>query len=135
MSVPKYDRMESEADFLYFARVIEMYLKESVRKFDKSDTFTFKVPLCNLAFDINRNIRRGNSIYPLNQHEAQLRRDFFLTAKGDLEDFVGEWEIAKELIKQLDKEMFFDLSDLLKTEIKLLIGIMKKDRERFRNLP
>ena len=135
MSVPKYKRLPSEADFVYYARVIEMYIKVKVRKFDKSETFTMKVPLCDLAFDINRNIRRGNSIYPMNQHEAQLRRDFFLTAKGDLEALTGEWEIAKEIVKSLDHEMFFDLSDLLRKELKLLSALMKKDRERYKDLP
>ncbi len=135
MSVPKYKRLPSEADFIYFARVIEMYLKEKVRKFDKSETFTMKVPLCNLAFDINRNIRRGNSIYPINQHEVQMRRDFFLIAKGDLEDLTGEWEIAKEIVKTLDKEMFFDLTDLVRKEYKLLTAVIKKDRERYKDLP
>lgn len=138
MSVPKYDRLESEADFLYFARSLAIYTRQWTRKLDKSETFTTKVPFCNLSKDIYHNIRSGNAInYPLNQHEAQMRRDFFLIAKGKLESYSGDIEILKEDkgVHGFTKEIFFDLSDLLRKELKILSGVMKKDRERYKNLP
>ena len=76
----------------------------------------------------------ANSIYPLNQHEAQMRRDYLLRANAELNSLVSQIEVANELFGIEANKMKFWM-DIVEKEIRLVKGTLKKDRERYRDLP
>ena len=49
----------------------------------------------------------ANSIYPLNQHEAQMRRDYLLRANAELNSLVSQIEVANELFGIESNKMKF----------------------------
>ena len=72
-------------------------------------------------------------INPVNAHEVQLRRDWFLQAIAELYNLVGQIEVAHELL-QFDPAIMQEWSGLISKEIKLVKGIVKSDRERYKSL-
>ena len=76
----------------------------------------------------------ANSIYPLNQHEVQIRRDYLLRANAELYNLVSQIEVANELFG-IDGDSVKFWMDIVEREIRLVKGTMKKDRERYKNLP
>ena len=75
----------------------------------------------------------ANSIYPLNAHEVQMRRDYLLRANAELNSLVSQIEVAGELFG-LDPNIVKHWMDLVDQEIRLVKGMMKKDRERYRDV-
>jgi tryptophan 2,3-dioxygenase len=76
----------------------------------------------------------ANSIYPLNAHEAQMRRDYLLRANAELNSLISQIEVAHELFGLEHNVMKFWM-DIVEREIRLVKGTLKKDRERYKNLP
>lgn len=94
MSVIKSKRNTSEMEFIANARKLQIYTIRKCVSFPKRYTFYVSQPIANSATRIYEDVRRANSIYPVNQHEAQMRRDCFLRANADLYTklFITEWE-------------------------------------------
>lgn len=84
MSVIRSARSVSNVQFLYTARAIQLYTIQKCVGFPKRYTFYVSQPLAAIATRIYENVKCGNSIYPTNQHEVQLRRDYFLRAGAEL---------------------------------------------------
>ena len=80
---------KAEMDFLTIARELEVFSIRQCGKLPKHYTFYLSVPIAESARRVMESVKRGNSIYPLNGHEAQMRRDQFLMA------FVYAVKIAK----------------------------------------
>ena len=91
-------------------------------------------PLANAATRIYEDVKRGNSIYPLNQHEVQMRRDCFIRANMELQSMISQLEVAQELFG-IEMETLKFWMDIIDTEIRLVKAVMKADRERYKNLP
>ena len=134
MSVPKHLRGESELEFIYCARKLQVHTIRKCANFPKKYRFSISNPLELSAREIHGNVKKGNSIYPRNQHEFQMRRDYFLRAYAELYDFASQLEIAKELIETLDDDAFLFWISIVRQEIKLVKGIMDSDKRRFKNL-
>lgn len=142
-STPAWKMLPSDADFIFFARGIEIETKKACKSFSKSNTFYIGVPLSDSATRIHRFLKLGNGIYPRNQHEVQMRRDWMIRAKGELEFFISELEVAKELTpkkteqnsKGLDFGILEVISGLCKKELGLIKGIIESDIKRYVNLP
>ncbi|MBR2265816.1 MAG: hypothetical protein IJ882_03965, partial [Paludibacteraceae bacterium] len=80
------------------------------------------------------NVKRGNSIYPLNQHEVQMRRDYFLRAYAELQNMVSQIEVAQELFGiEMDTMKYW--MEIIDTEMRLLKAVLKNDRARYKELP
>lgn len=134
MSVIKSKRGESEMEFVYTARQLEIHTIRKCVHFPKRYTFFISQPLANSATRIHQYVKKANSVYPTNQHEAQIRRDFLIRANAELQSMVSEIEVAYELFGMDLKEMRFWM-DMVEREIRLVKAVMKKDRERYKNLP
>ena len=134
-SVLKGDRNQSQMDFLAVARDLQKHTITKCVNFPKRYTFYVSEPLAKLATEIYQQVKRGNSIYPTNQHEAQMRRDCFLMAKAMLYDFVSQLEVAKEVIAEFDSEALKYWMQIVKREIGLIDGVLKNDRKRYKQLP
>ena len=87
-----------------------------------------------MATKIHDYVKCANSIYPTNQHEAQMRRDYLLRANAQLNSLVSQIELANELFG-IDGEKMHYWMNIVDREISLVRATLKRDRERFHNLP
>ena len=131
MAVIRSEREESEIAFLYNARQLQIYSIKKCLSFPKRYTFFVSQPLANVATRIHQYAKIGNSINPTNRHEAQMRIDYFLKAKAETNNMVSQIELTAELF-DFDKKEWMRL---VYNQIKLLEGIIKYERTRYRKLP
>lgn len=133
MSVPKSQRGESEMEFIYTARQLELYTIRKCVSFPKRYTFYISQPLANDAKRIHDDVKMANSIFPLNAHDAQVRRDYLTRAHAELYAMISQLEIAQELIG-IDGRVMSFWASLIAREIRLIKAVMKRDQERFSKL-
>ena len=134
VSVVKGKRTESEMEFVHTARELQIYTVRKCVGFPKRYTFYISQPLANAATRIHECVKMANSVYPTNAHEAQLRRDYLLQANAELNSFVSQIEVAHEIFG-IDPEVMKFWMDLVNSEIRLVRGAMRRDRDRYKNLP
>ena len=134
MSVIKSQRGESDMEFIHTARQLQIYSIQKCVGFPKRYTFYVSQPIANAATRIHELVKMANSIYPTNQHEVQLRRDYLLRANAELQSLISQIEVAQELFG-IEPDTMKYWMDIVDREIRLVKGTMKKDRERYKNLP
>ena len=83
MAVIKSNRTESEMEFIHTARQLQIHTIQKCVNFPKRYTFYVGQPMAECATRIHEYVKCANSIYPLNQHEVQMRRDYLLRANAD----------------------------------------------------
>lgn len=121
--------------FLQTARELYIYTIKKCVNIPKRYTFYISVPTANIATDIHALLQQGNSyLFPKNTHEAQLRRDCFLSARAKCIALIGQIEMINE-ITPLDKKGMLNWVEMINKELSLVDGILKKDEERYKNLP
>ena len=134
MSVIKSKRNQSDMEFLMNARKLQIFtIQKCVNTIPKRYTFYLGQEIAQCARRVYGYVKKGNSIYPLNAHEAQIRRDYFLRASAELQDLVSQIEVAHEVI-HFDEKILHEWAGLISKEMELVSGILKKDRERYKNL-
>lgn len=121
-------------EYIYTARQLQIYTIQKCVNFPKRYTFYVSQPIADSATRIHQCVKCANSIYPLNQHEAQLRRDYLLQANAELNSLVSQIEVAHELFG-IEPDSVRYWMEIVEKEIRLVKGTMKKDRERYKNLP
>ncbi len=134
MSVIKSKRGESEMEFIHTARQLQIHTIQKCVGFPKRYTFYVSQPLAEMATRVHEYVKCANSVYPVNQHEVQMRRDYLLRANAELNSMVSQIEVANELFGIEGDKMKFWL-DIVEKEIRLVKGTLKKDRERYKDLP
>lgn len=134
MSVPKAKRDESKVEFLYQARQLQLYTIRKCVGFPKRYTFYVGQPIANCATRIHEDVKRGNSIYPVNAHEAEQRISYFIDARAELYNLTSLVEVAAELFGIEEKALRHWMS-LVNTELNLVTAVIKADRVRYKNLP
>ena len=134
MSVIKSKRGTSEMEFLATARKLQIYTIQKCVGFPKRYTFYVSQPIANSAVYIYENVKRGNSIYPLNQHEMQMRRDHFLRAYAELQSLVSQIEVAQELFG-IEPDTMKYWMEIIDAEMRLVRAVLKNDRARYKELP
>lgn len=134
MSVIKSKRGVSDMEFLANARKLRIYTVRKTKDFPKRLISTFTSRMINIAYQISDELKLGNSIYPLNKTEAQIRRNHFVKAVGLCYAFADYLSDAQELFG-LEMSVMEEWAGLVNTEIKLVNALIKKDRERYKNLP
>ncbi|MCD7805452.1 MAG: hypothetical protein LUH03_10005 [Oscillospiraceae bacterium] len=134
MSVIKSKRGESGMEFLATARKLRLYTVRKTKDFPKRLISTFTSRMINTAYQISDEVKLGNSIYPLNQEEAQVRRNHLMKAVGLCYVFSDYLDDAQELFG-IDMKVMEEWAGLVSDEIRLVNALIKKDRERYKNLP
>ena len=134
MSVIRSARSVSEVQFLHTARELQIYTIQKCVGFPKRYTFYVSQPLAAVATRIYEDVKRGNSVYPANQHEVQLRRDYFLQALAELQNLISQVEVAYELFR-FDANIMEHWMELVDTEMKLVKALLKSDKSRYKDLP
>lgn len=107
--------------------------------YDSDDFFKeFSPALRHAGYD---EVTMANSIFPINQHEAQLRRDHLIAANAKLQALDRQLGLlAGVLWKNPENFKGFDNAftvwgELIIEEAKLISGIRRSDRARYKNLP
>lgn len=134
MSVIKSNRSESDVEFVHTARQLQIHTIQKCIGFPKRYTFYVGQPIAQCATRIHEYVKCANSIYPLNQHEVQIRRDYLLKANAELNNLVSQIEVAGELFGIESEKMKFWI-EIIDKEIRLVKGTIQKDRERYKDLP
>jgi hypothetical protein len=134
MSVIRSKRTTSDMQFLATARALQLLTIRRCVGFPKRFTFYVSQPLAAISTRIYEDVKRGNSIYPTNQHEAQLRRDYFLSANAELQNIVSQIEVAVELFG-IEGHVLEEWMGLVASEIKLIKAVLSKDKARYKDLP
>lgn len=134
MSVIKSKRNLSEMEFVMNARKLQIFtIQKCINTIPKRYTFYLGQEIAQCARRVYGFVKRGNSIYPVNAHEVQIRRDCFLKANAELQDLVSQVEVAHEVIR-FDEKILHEWAALISREMELVSGVLKKDRERYKNL-
>jgi len=140
MSVYKALRGESTLQFLGTARQLAVHTRRYCLKMPKRYTFFGAQEVCRLADQVYIEVKMANSIYPTNAHEVQLRRDHLTEANATLQALIGQLGLLADLLKQnpqCSKWIDYALTEwarLIEEEAKLIAGVKKADKERYRNL-
>lgn len=141
MSVLKSKRNESTMQFLETARELEIYTLKQCAKFPKRFMFLITKDIAALAKAVYNNVKAANSVYPTNAAEAQMRRNYIITANCDLQCLVSQLDIAREFIRQTDgnkpiqSKVWQTWADLIIAEAKLLANLKASDAKRYKDLP
>ena len=141
MSVYKSKRGESAAQFVETARQLEAYTLTQCLKIPKRYTFFLSTEIMRLASDVYNNVKSANSIFPGNKHDAQMRRDKLTEANNALQCLAGKLGLLGDVLRK-NPSQFKGLDRALETwgnfiadEAKLISGVKKSDKQRFKDLP
>lgn len=134
MSVVRSKRNQADPQFVTTARELKSYTTKQCLKLPKRYTFYGNTDMAATGRQIRDCVVRANSIYPLNQHEAQIRRDYITEAFGAINVLI---DYINDVIEDigLPEKTVTEWMRLVDEEIRLLDGLKKKDRERFKKLP
>lgn len=141
MSVYKALRGDSSVQFVETARKLAVHTRKCCLKMPKRYTFYGAQELSALADTVYNEVKMANSVFPGNQHEAQLRRDHLIEANATLQALIGQLGIMADLLKQNPEKLRWldnsleEWASLISEEAKLISGVKKSDKERFKNLP
>lgn len=136
MGVLKKDRGLSSVQFIDTARALEVLTLKNCLKLPKRYTFFITTEIVRLSQSVYNNVKSVNSIYPTNQIEAQMRRDYFTKANCDLQALISQLGIAKEIITtEMKATIWIEWMNLIEEEAKLISAVKKNDKERFKSLP
>lgn len=70
MSVIKSKRNESGMEFIHNARTLQIYTIKKCVAFPKRYSFYMGQPIVQMATEIHNDVKRANSIYPLNAYHT-----------------------------------------------------------------
>lgn len=136
MSVVKGKRSDSGMEFLKNARDIEeMFIDLRIHK-PKRYSFYFD-KLLDMSMNLLTEVKSGNSLYPQNLEEAQIRINHFKAGICLCQALVSQLEIIQHKLKDegVSGGDMVILSGKLTDEIRLLKGMCNGDRKRYRDLP
>jgi hypothetical protein len=141
MSVYKTKRGESAAQFIETARQLEVHTLTQCLKVPKRYTFYLSTEIMRLASEVYNNVKSANSIFPSTKHEAQMRRDKLTEANNSLQCLIGKLGLLGDVLRK-NPSQFKGLDNALEVwgnliteEAKLISGVKKSDKARFKDLP
>jgi hypothetical protein len=97
MSVISSKRGASKMEFLNTALDLEVFTLKTCLDFSKRYTFLMTNEIADLSKEIFNNVKRANSIYPVDRDEAKLRRRCFILAYGDCQCLITQIQVAYDL--------------------------------------
>lgn len=114
-----------------YVRLRYAYGKDSTENFSKYRFMmqNFKNRVDQLAALITNNVRAANSIYPIDLHECEVRRDYQNTAIINCEQLLKELQRIAEIF-EVDLNLYSPYVKGINREI----GLIKKWRRRDRKL-
>lgn len=147
LSVPKGDRDEAETEFVRTARELYIHTIRKCTGFPKRYTFYISQPMAQMAGCIYEYVMCANSIFPTRKADADLRRQYLTMAHSELRALVAQVEVAAEMfgvrrdgspygeIEDKEGHKLDYWMDMVYREIRLVKGVLKRDAQRFKDLP
>lgn len=141
MSVYKALRGDSPVQFVETARKLAVFTRKNCLKMPKRYTFYGAQELSTLADAVYNEVKMANSIFPGNQADTQLRRNHLTEANAALQALVGQLGIMADLLKQNPEKLTWldnaleEWAIMITDEAKLISGVKKSDKERYKKLP
>lgn len=133
MSVPRSQRKTSAPEFILNARKLQIFTIKLVDNFPNRRKQSTGYPLIADARFIHESVKKANNLFPTNQHECQMRRNYLLQARGRLDSMIAQIEVACEVCKVKDKALK-EWSALCANEITLINGVLESDKRRYSRL-
>lgn len=133
MSVVKSERTQSTMEFLDNAHKLYIYTVQQCVNFPKRYTFYVSTEIAKTAGDILVSLKSGNSIYPRNAHEVQVRRDWFMKAYTQIQSLISLINAAHEMFGISGKTMHRWM-EMISIETNLIKGVLEADKKRFKHL-
>jgi len=118
-------------EYVYNARILAKYTIQRCIHFSKKYTFYISTDISDLAKSVYDKVIRANAIFPTNYDELKKRKNLLVDAKLDLISMVSKIELAQEIIKIKEGSIIHWLG-LIDKEMKLIKGVIEKDKERFK---
>jgi len=94
----------------------------------KGYRYLYTYPICEIAHSMRRNITAANSIYPTNEHELQMRRDYQQKAINDCENIIRALQDMICVLTGIDVDKLEALGKLLVKEATLLRAWRKSSK-------
>ena len=150
MSAPKSILAEMRQPFAPVDKTKVLYKKtlDACLKMPKRYTYLVLQDVIHLAGLVMDNAKAANSIRPRNQHEAQIRRDYWLNARANLQALSSRidrfLEIPETLrykdeisgrSKGITVSELCEIADLINEEMGLLTSTLENELQRYKNLP
>ena len=145
-NVPEMKRGKSGFQTVDTSRELKRKVLQMCVKLPKRYTDLILKDTIQDAKDVARYVRKANSVFPHNKHEAQIRIDYWIKASttiqalsDDLNDVLEIPSVLRYKINNKEKGVTInelnEIADLVDNEIKLIKGSLDSDRDRFRKLP
>ena len=113
----------------------------------KRYTYLLLKDVIELAGRVMDYAKMANSVFPTNQHEAQLRRDYWIRARSSLQalstridrfvEVPGTFSYhdnSQHKTKGVKERELVEIADLIISEMNLLTTTLESEKERFENL-
>lgn len=134
-------RGESSVQFIETARKLELHAFSVCTKAPKRYERFLTGRIMELASIVHEEVRAANNIWPINKHEAQMRRDHFTNANIALQNLSPKLTMLYDsILLNPEKNEWIDnamqvFGEYIIDEAQLIAKIKKSDKERYRDLP
>ena len=147
MSVPKSQRSQSAYEAVHIPEVMYDKVIKICTKMPKKYTYLILKDTVEIAGRIVDHVVAANSIFPTNQHEAQMRRDYWIKARAlnqALSRRINRFICAEGSLMYIDangrkkgvtRSELKEVMDLIIREQALITGTIKAETNRYKNLP
>ena len=148
LSVPKYQRNESNVQFVTKAAALEAAVGAMCARLPKRWTETRARYITDCASDVLKNAVRANAIWPKTEDDLARREGHIQEAVGACQELQARLDallIARPMraVKDKDSEttrmvpcvpdgLLFQIAEKVEEEVRLLKGVAKSDRRRWR---
>ena len=129
MSVIKNKRSVSGVQFLDTARELQIFTMRTCSKFPKHYNPFLNWPIIQQSVNVHNLVKKGNSIFPSNLGEYELRRQQFVMALAELQAMVSQINIAYDTFPVEDKKIE-KWMELISKETALIKSVIKSDKEK-----
>lgn len=149
MSVPKYQRSESSVQFVTKAAALEATVGAMCARLPKRWMETRVRYITDCASDVLKNAVRANAIWPKTQDELAQREGHIQEAVGACQELQARLDallVARPMkaVRAKDGEttrmvpcvpdgLLFQIAEKAEEEVRLLKGVAKSDRRRWRD--
>ena len=131
MSVIKNKRSLSGVQFLDTARELQIFTMRICSKFPKHYNPFLNWPIIQQSVNVHNFVKKGNSIFPTNQMEYELRRQQFVLAGAELQAMISQINIAYDTFP-IEEKKHKEWMELINKEIALIKNVIKADKERYK---
>ena len=147
MSVPKSERTPSGYEAVHVPEVLYEKVIHVCTKMPRRYTYIILKDTVETAGKILDYATAANSVFPTNQHEAQMRRDYWIKARAfnqilsrRINRFINSpgsltYIDEKGKKKGVTKNELKEIMDLIIKEQSLITGTIKSESNRYKNLP